>query len=132
MSGYVIAFKNVLREPFTNSTNGSFVGKFLDPQRTECSIICGSPVLSAGGVLNPILNTLLLSSFSIKKILPIFTNLKYDDLEVGNGNEAMYVYSILEELTPKERIEKYDALKIYCRQDTWSMVEILWALKKVI
>ena len=72
------------------------------------------------------------ASFSIKKLLPIFTSLTYNDLEVGNGNEAMYVYSLLEELTAKERAEKYDALKIYCRQDTWSMVEILWALKKLI
>ena len=72
------------------------------------------------------------ASFSIKKLLPIFTSLTYNDLEVGNGNEAMYVYSLLEELTAKERAEKYEALKIYCRQDTWSMVEILWALKKLI
>jgi hypothetical protein len=46
-----------------------------------------------------------------------------------------FAVSVIEKILPtieKERAEKYDALKIYCRQDTWSMVEILWALKKLI
>ena len=48
-------------------------GKFLDPHNTECSRICGSPVLSSGGVRNPTVNTLFSSSFSISTSLaPLF------------------------------------------------------------
>ena len=69
-------------------------------------------------------------SFSIKKVLPIFTNLSYADLDVHNGTEAVYTYGILPTLTDKEYEDKYLALRKYCQQDTWAMVEILWGLKK--
>ncbi len=66
-------------------------------------------------------------SFSIKKVLPIFTNLSYSDLEIGNGMEAMYTYANEEQLKQKQK-----QLTKYCQQDTWAMVEILWGLKKEI
>lgn len=71
-------------------------------------------------------------SFSIKKVLPIFTNLTYKDLEVKNGTEAILTYGLLPTLTEKEYKEKYLALRIYCRQDTWAMVEILKGLRKMV
>lgn len=33
-------------------------------------------------------------------------------------------------LTTKEYQEKYVALRIYCRQDTWAMVEILKGIRE--
>ncbi|MNP38943.1 hypothetical protein D3C76_1324940 [compost metagenome] len=39
LSAKVIAFKNVFKELFNNSTNGSLLGNFLDPHKTECSNI---------------------------------------------------------------------------------------------
>lgn len=71
-------------------------------------------------------------SFSIKKVLPIFTNLSYKNLVVKNGTEAIVTYGLLPTLTEKEYQEKYLALRIYCRQDTWAMVEILRGLRKMI
>ena len=71
-------------------------------------------------------------SFSIKKILPLFTNLTYSNLVVKNGTEAIVTYGQLPTLTEKEYNEKYLALRIYCRQDTWAMVEILRGLRKAI
>ena len=71
-------------------------------------------------------------SFSIKKVLPIFTNLTYKNLEVKNGTEAILTYGMLPTLTPLEYQNKYLALRIYCRQDTWAMVEILRGLRKEI
>lgn len=71
-------------------------------------------------------------SFSIKKVLPIFTNLSYKNLEVKNGTEAILTYGLLPTLTEKEYNEKYLALRIYCRQDTWAMVEILKGLRKMV
>lgn len=71
-------------------------------------------------------------SFSIKKVLPIFTNLTYKNLEVKNGTEAILTYGMLKELTDLEYEKKYLALRIYCRQDTWAMVEILRGLRKEV
>ncbi|MBQ8293107.1 MAG: DUF2779 domain-containing protein [Bacilli bacterium] len=69
-------------------------------------------------------------SYSIKKVLPIFTDLSYANLEVHNGTEAVYVYGLLPTLTDKEYEEKYLALRKYCQQDTWAMVEVLWGLRR--
>ena len=71
-------------------------------------------------------------SFSIKKVLPIFTNLSYSNLDVKNGTEAILTYGQLPTLTPQEYQNKYLALRVYCRQDTWAMVEILRGLRKEI
>lgn len=71
-------------------------------------------------------------SFSIKKVLPIFTNLSYANLVVKNGTEAIVTYGALPTLTDKEYEEKYLALRVYCRQDTWAMVEILRGLRNAI
>ena len=72
------------------------------------------------------------ASFSIKKLLPIFTDLTYKDLDVQNGTEAILVYGMLQHLTDEEYKNKYQALRVYCRQDTWSMVKILQGLKDMI
>lgn len=71
-------------------------------------------------------------SFSIKKILPLFTSLSYANLGVRNGTEAVLVYSQLPFFTEQEYKEKYLALREYCQQDTWAMVEILWGLQKAV
>lgn len=77
-------------------------------------------------------NKNLHGSFSIKKVLPIFTNLSYQDLDVQNGTEAILTYGLLPTLTQEEYEKKYLALRIYCRQDTWAMVEILRGLREKI
>lgn len=77
-------------------------------------------------------NNLMHGSFSIKKILPLFTNLSYSNLEVKNGTEAILTYGMLDKLTEKEYNEKYLALRVYCRQDTWAMVEILKGLRNLV
>ena len=75
-------------------------------------------------------NNLMHGSFSIKKVLPLFTNLTYTNLDVKNGTEAILTYGMLPFLTTKEYQEKYVALRIYCRQDTWAMVEILKGIRE--
>ena len=67
LSGKVMALRKVFKEPLTSSTNGSLSGYFLDPQSTECSTMCATPVSSAGVVRKLMENTLLSSSFSKKK-----------------------------------------------------------------
>ncbi len=74
----------------------------------------------------------LSGSFSIKKTLPVFSNLSYDNLVVKNGTEAIVEYANYDKMSKEEFDLKYEALRIYCQQDTWAMVEILNALRNVV
>ncbi|MDD3048677.1 MAG: DUF2779 domain-containing protein [Bacilli bacterium] len=72
-------------------------------------------------------------SFSIKKVLPIFApELSYDNLEVGNGNEAMVTYASFPKLSKEDFNKQYLALLEYCKQDTWAMVIILDKLRNLV
>ncbi|MDD4035770.1 MAG: DUF2779 domain-containing protein [Bacilli bacterium] len=71
-------------------------------------------------------------SFSIKKLLPIFTNIKYSDLEVSNGVDAIVTYASFNKLSKEEYNNKYQALLEYCKQDTYSMVEILNSFREIV
>ncbi len=73
----------------------------------------------------------LYGSFSIKKVLPIFSELTYKGMEVGNGMEAVYAYAGFPKLNEQELKQKRIALTEYCKQDTWAMVEILKELRKI-
>lgn len=77
-------------------------------------------------------NTKQSGSFSIKKTLPLFTNLSYKDLEVHNGSEALSVYSCYDKMTEKELEQTKKNLIEYCKQDTWAMVEILNGLRELV
>ncbi len=77
-------------------------------------------------------NNLQSGSFSIKKTLPLFTNLSYSDLEIHNGTEALVEYANYKNMTEIERDRKQNALIEYCKQDTWAMVEILRGLRKCV
>lgn len=74
----------------------------------------------------------LSGSFSIKKTLPVFSDLSYADLEVKNGMEAILAYSMYPDMSKEEYKLKYEALVTYCKQDTWAMVVILDALRKLV
>ncbi|MGD9605340.1 MAG: DUF2779 domain-containing protein [Bacilli bacterium] len=74
----------------------------------------------------------LAGKYSIKKVLPLFSDRTYADLDVKNGNEAIVAYASFAKLTPEEIEEKRQQLITYCRQDTWSMVEIINKLKLLI
>lgn len=67
-------------------------------------------------------------SFSIKKILPLFSNLNYQELEVSNGVDALVTYSKFNQMSKEEYNIAYNSLVEYCKQDTWAMVEILHGL----
>lgn len=71
-------------------------------------------------------------SYSIKKTLPLFTDLTYKTLEVQNGTEALVQYANYDKMTDEERERKQSALVVYCQQDTWAMVEIFRGLRKLV
>jgi hypothetical protein len=70
-------------------------------------------------------------SFSIKKVLPIFSHLTYKGMGISNGTEALVAYARFPLMDQKTFEKKYEELKAYCKQDTWAMVEILNALRKL-
>ncbi len=74
----------------------------------------------------------LSGSFSIKKTLPVFSDLSYKNLVVKNGTEAIVEYANYDKMSKEELALKKEALRIYCQQDTWAMVEILNALRKIV
>ena len=71
-------------------------------------------------------------SYSIKKTLPLFSNLDYHDLDIGNGTEALVEYSKFDKMTTEQLNFTRNALVKYCQQDTWAMVEILKGLRKLV
>lgn len=66
-------------------------------------------------------------SASIKRVLPAFTKLSYDNLGIKNGGEATELYAaflngVLSEAETKEMFKNLD---IYCGQDTYAMVLLM-------
>ena len=80
----------------------------------------------------------LSGSYSIKKTLPVLVpSLTYEGMDVGNGVQAYIAYINYDSDQPTfnmltTKTERREALKRYCQQDTWAMVEILRAVREKI
>jgi hypothetical protein len=70
-------------------------------------------------------------SYSIKKVLPLFSDLSYQGLAVSNGTEALVTYARFPEMPEAQKKKSYQSLFEYCKQDTWAMVLILAELRKL-
>ena len=70
------------------------------------------------------------SSNSIKKVLPAFTDLNYQDLETKSGGDAMDIYAdfIKGKINLDQKLTKN--LLEYCKLDTYAMVELLQKIVK--
>lgn len=71
-------------------------------------------------------------SFSIKKILPLFSNLSYKNMEIANGVQALVTYAKFKQMDKVEYEYKYQKLVEYCQQDTWAMFEILKGINESV
>lgn len=67
------------------------------------------------------------SSASIKAVLPAFTNLSYDDLEIAHGGDAMLQYgAFLNGSFPEDDLASlWENFTTYCKQDTYAMKLLL-------
>ena len=85
----------------------------------------------------------LSGSYSIKKTLPVLVpELTYKGMDVGNGTQAYIAFVNYDSEDPtvfdeenepmRTKAERRAALKRYCQQDTWAMVEILRAVRAKI
>lgn len=68
------------------------------------------------------------SSYSIKYVLPAFTELNYEKMEIANGSQAMSAYLgfIQGKIIDEEKLMK--ELFEYCKLDTYAMSELLRSL----
>ena len=72
-------------------------------------------------------------SASIKYVLPVLSDLKYDDLDIKNGILASLEYERITygNVLDSERLKVRGALERYCELDTLAEVEIIKTLNKV-
>ncbi len=72
------------------------------------------------------------SSASIKAVLPCFSDLSYENLGIGSGEEAMLQYKnfIAGNIPEYELEDLWKNLSAYCEQDTRAMAILLDALKQ--
>ena len=73
-------------------------------------------------------------SASIKKVLPVLTEISYDDLEIWNGGIATWILLdiAIGKLLWKALEEQKKNLLAYCEQDTWAMIRIWQELLKAL
>ncbi len=67
-----------------------------------------------------------LGSASIKKVLPVLTDISYDNLSVSHGGAATSLLQqlIVWSIASNEVDDSIAMLREYCSQDTWAMVRI--------
>jgi hypothetical protein len=74
-------------------------------------------------------------SSSIKYVLPVLSDLKYDNLNIKKGDVASYEWeriTFLENVTDEEKQKVREALEKYCELDTLAEVEIVKGLREVL
>lgn len=73
-------------------------------------------------------------SASIKKVLPVLTDLTYEGMNVPNGSIATDIILKIATgiITGDELKKSREDLLVYCEQDTWAMVRIWQEILKVL
>lgn len=74
----------------------------------------------------------LSGSYSLKKVIKVFDESAYENLSIKNGIEAYEAFMRLEFLNPIDRDKTIVDLLEYCKQDTYSMFQIIQGLIKYL
>ncbi|MDD4354455.1 MAG: DUF2779 domain-containing protein [Candidatus Izemoplasmatales bacterium] len=72
----------------------------------------------------------LSGSYSLKAVLPVFTEDKYKKLAIQNGTAAYLTYASSQFDPEIDQEATFNDLKAYCAQDTLALVEILKAIER--
>jgi len=72
-------------------------------------------------------------SASIKKVLPVMSDLKYNDLQINNGVDASLEFERITfgNVSEKEKVEVRRALEKYCEMDTLAEIRIVEKLMEI-
>jgi hypothetical protein len=71
-------------------------------------------------------------SYSLKKVIKLFVPYAYDDLVINDGVKAFKAYDKITNMSETEAKITKENLLHYCRQDTYSMYQIIQGLKTLI
>lgn len=71
-------------------------------------------------------------SYSLKKVIKIFDSDAYENLVIKNGVKAYEAFEKLQDVSKAEAANIRKNLHEYCRQDTYSMYQIIQGLKELI
>ena len=71
-------------------------------------------------------------SYSLKKVIKVFNENAYENLNIQDGVQAYKTYMKLKDMEPTDRDNAIKDLLEYCKQDTYSMFEIINGLKKYL
>jgi len=71
-------------------------------------------------------------SYSLKQVIKLFKKDAYETLLINDGIKAYKAFQGMSELTKVETDERRKNLLLYCRQDTYSMYQIVQGLKELI
>jgi hypothetical protein len=73
-------------------------------------------------------------SASIKKVLPVMSDLSYKDMEINNGGDASIAYENVTygDVSEKEKKKVREALEKYCALDTLAEIKIIDRLMEIV
>jgi hypothetical protein len=73
-------------------------------------------------------------SCSLKNVLPVLTKTSYEGLAIGDGGMAMREFRRVVFTDPQagDKSEVLENLKVYCKQDTMALVDVLNALYSLV
>ena len=71
-------------------------------------------------------------SYSLKTLVPIFSNYHYEDLDVSSGMDAVATYQLYLKAEDEEKARLFEELKQYCALDTYGEYIVYHALKKMV
>jgi len=74
----------------------------------------------------------LSGSYSLKKVIKVFNPKAYENLNINNGETAFKAFMSLDFLEPTDRDNTVKDLLEYCKQDTYSMYEIINGLRQYL
>jgi hypothetical protein len=73
-------------------------------------------------------------SCSLKYVLPAMTGISYEGMEIADGSQAMHEFKrvVFEKVEQKEKARVLEGLRVYCKQDTQALLDILNGLRAMV
>ncbi|TVP95614.1 MAG: DUF2779 domain-containing protein [Acholeplasmatales bacterium] len=84
------------------------------------------------GALPILYKKALHGKYSIKFVLPAYTSITYEGMAINNGLLAATTYATYPVIDPAHFDHVLDAMRTYCKQDTWAMVTLLDVCRNLI
>ena len=74
------------------------------------------------------------SSCSLKAVLPLFSDLSYENMAIADGGTAMNAYQTFQKglLSKEEELKLWHDLEEYCKQDSYAMVALLDTIRAYV